>query len=112
MTEPQITYGLGGWDPEHPNGNVVERVVDHGDGTGTRTFFGPDGQETGTEQVPGLPIPQAPEPVVLPLADEIATARALLISSATNTVLLTKQRAAALDALREQQLLAVLSPVT
>jgi len=56
MTEPQITYGLGGWDPEHPNGNVVERVVDHGDGTGTRTFFGPDGQEIGTEPVVGLPL--------------------------------------------------------
>lgn len=53
-----------------------------------------------------------PEPVVLPLAEEIAAARTLLLASSTNTVLLTKQRAAALDALREQQLLALVNPET
>ena len=30
-----ITYGPGGYPPEIPGGNVVETVVDHGDGTGT-----------------------------------------------------------------------------
>ena len=89
-----------------------DEFVDHGDGTGTRTTYDPDGTVTGSEQVDGLPVPQVPEPLVLPLADEITAARTLLLSSGTNTVSLTKQRAAALDALREQQLLAVLSPET
>lgn len=46
------------------DGTVTAITVDNGDGTGTRTFFGPDGQETGTEQVDGLLVPQVPEPVV------------------------------------------------
>jgi len=33
----EITYGPGGFDPSHPNGNIIEQVVDNGDGTGTRT---------------------------------------------------------------------------
>jgi len=45
---------------EDGHGNVVERVVDHGDGTGLRTLYGPDGQVTGTEALTGLPIPDPP----------------------------------------------------
>lgn len=37
-------------------GRVVERLTDHGDGTGTRTIYGPDGQVVSTEQVTGLPV--------------------------------------------------------
>jgi len=33
------TYGIGGYNPEHPNGNIVEQTVDNGDGTGTRTTY-------------------------------------------------------------------------
>lgn len=41
---------------------VVEQVVDNGDGTGTRTVYDSDGNVTSTEQLTGLPIPVAPEP--------------------------------------------------
>ena len=44
------------------NGNIVEQVVDNGDGTGTRTVFDADGNVTATEQLTGLPIPVEPEP--------------------------------------------------
>ena len=62
-----ITYGLGGYLPEHPNGNVIEQTVDNGDGTGTRTTFHPDGTVDTVEQLTGLPIPPPPEPD--PMAD-------------------------------------------
>lgn len=50
------TYGLGGYDPNLPHDNVVETLVDHGDGTGTHTDFTTD-PPTVTE-VAGLPIPE------------------------------------------------------
>jgi len=37
----QITYGIGGYIADHPNGNIVEQTVDNGDGTGTRTTYTP-----------------------------------------------------------------------
>lgn len=42
------------------NGVLLWEVVDNGDGTGTRTLYGPDGQVTGTEALTGLPIPDPP----------------------------------------------------
>ena len=67
----ETTYGPGGFDPSHPNGNIVEQVVDNGDGTGTRTTYDPEtGQPTGSEQVTGLPIPE-PE-AADPAADVLA----------------------------------------
>lgn len=45
-----------------PNGDLTERTVDNGDGTGTRTTFDADGNVTSVEQLSGLPIPQPPEP--------------------------------------------------
>ena len=57
-----ITYGIGGYLPDHPNGNIVEQTVDNGDGTGTRTVFDADGNVTSVEQLTGLPIPVEPEP--------------------------------------------------
>ena len=56
------TYGLGGYDPEHPNGNIVEQVVDNGDGTGVRTLFDADGNVTSVEQLTGLPVVVVPLP--------------------------------------------------
>lgn len=38
------------------------RIVDNGDGTGTRTVFDADGNVTSVEQLTGLPIPEPPEP--------------------------------------------------
>lgn len=42
------------------DGNVVEQVVDRGDGTGTRTTYGPGGGITAVEELTGLPIAEAP----------------------------------------------------
>ena len=49
------------------NGVLIEQTVDHGDGTGTRTTFHPDGNVDTVEQLTGLPIPPPPEPD--PMAD-------------------------------------------
>lgn len=45
----------------YSNGRIVEQVIDHGDGTGTRTTYDADGNVTGTEQVTRLPVESAPE---------------------------------------------------
>ena len=71
----ETSYGPGGYDPTHPNGNIIEQVVDHGDGTGLRTTYGADGQVTGTEVLTGLPIPDvAADPAASVLA-AVQTAR-------------------------------------
>ena len=57
-----ITYGIGGYLPDHPNGNIVEQTVDNGDGTGTRTTYDADGNVTNTEQLTGLPVVVVPLP--------------------------------------------------
>ena len=49
------------------DGRLVERTVDNGDGTGTRTTYLPDGTVDTVEQLTGLPIPPPPEPD--PMAD-------------------------------------------
>ena len=61
---------------EDGRGHIVERIVDNGDGTGTRTTYGPDGQVTGTEALTGLPIPDPPaaDPAAAVLA-AVQTAR-------------------------------------
>ena len=47
------------------DGILVERTVDNGDGTGTRTTFHPDGTINTVEQLTGLHIPEPdPEPAV------------------------------------------------
>ena len=55
-------YGLGGYLPDHPNGNVVEQTVDNGDGTGTRTTYDADGTVDTVEQLTGLPVVVVPLP--------------------------------------------------
>lgn len=55
------------------------RIVDHGDGTGTRTTYDADGNVTSVEQLTGLPIPPPPEPD--PMADmqaQLAAQQALI----------------------------------
>jgi len=81
----EIIYSPGGFDPSHPNGNIIEQVVDNGDGTGTRTLYGPDGQVTGTEQVTGLPVPDPP--VVDPAAvlAAVGASLAAIPANATST---------------------------
>jgi len=57
-----ITYGIGGYLPDHPNGNIVEQTVDNGDGTGTRTTYDADGNVTSVEQLTGLAVVVVPLP--------------------------------------------------
>jgi len=55
------------------------RIVDHGDGTGTRTTYHADGTVDTVEQLTGLPIPPPPEPD--PMADmqaQLAAQQALI----------------------------------
>ena len=54
------------------------RVVDNGDGTGTRTTFDADGNPETVEQLTGLPIPEPapPDPLTTLLA-RLADARSL-----------------------------------
>ena len=57
-----MTYGVGGYLPDHPNGNIVEQTVDNLDGTGTRTTFDADGTVDTVEQLTGLPVVVVPLP--------------------------------------------------
>ena len=41
---------------EDGNGNVIEQLVDHGDGTGTRTRYDEAGKPVETVEVKGLPV--------------------------------------------------------
>lgn len=52
------TYGLGGFDPDHPNGNVIERTENNGDGTATRSTFDENGKPVATEIVEYVPPPE------------------------------------------------------
>ena len=55
------------------------RIVDHGDGTGTRTTYDADGNVTSVEQLTGLPIPVEPEPdPVEVLQAQLAAQQALI----------------------------------
>lgn len=61
------SYFPGGWLPDQPNGNVAERFVDNGDGTGTRTTYDEHGNVTATVNLTGLPIPDLPaDPDLIP----------------------------------------------
>lgn len=52
-----------------PDGTLLERLVDNLDGTGTRTTFDAEGNETEVENLTGLPVP---EPVPLTESQLIA----------------------------------------
>ena len=89
------SYFPGGWLPDHPNGNVAERFVDNGDGTGTRTTYDEHGNETSVEQVTGLPIPEQATEAPDPFEAFSATLRAQLPGATT----IAKMRSALTDAL-------------
>jgi len=59
----------------YANGVMVEQTIDNGDGTGTRTFYGADGQVTGTEILTGLPIPDVAADPAAPVLAAVQTAR-------------------------------------
>lgn len=98
------SYFPGGWLPDQPNGNVAERFVDHGDGTGTRTTYDEHGNETSVEELTGLPIPEPvaepTDPVALlvsALRDPLANITASSASTTVRTAILNQR--AALDEL-------------
>lgn len=96
MSTEAVTYGIGGYLPDHPSGNVVERLVDHGDGTGTRTTYAADGSPTVTD-VTGLPVAPPPLPIqALAASDPEATSRAVAAGA-----LLVERAGALWDALLE-----------
>ena len=78
MTDPTVTYGIGGFDPGHANGNVIERLVDNGDGTGTRTRYDAAGEVADVVELTGLPVV-----LEVDLTAEIAAARASLAAATT-----------------------------
>ena len=85
-------------------GRLIERTVDNGDGTRTRTTYDPDGNETSVEQLIDLPIPEpVPEhadPVALlvsALRDPLANITASSASTTVRTAILNQR--AALDEL-------------
>jgi hypothetical protein len=51
-----ILYGVGGYKPDHPNGNIARTYEDHGDGTASFTFYSVEGEIDRVEIVTGLPL--------------------------------------------------------
>ena len=83
MTETSESYHprpgeRGGYRPDLPNGNVAERIVNNGDGSGVRTTYDLDGNVTLVEDLDGLPIPPQPEPTVAELQARIDALQAQL----------------------------------
>lgn len=78
MALGSVTYGIGGYDPGHANGNVIERLVDNGDGTGTRTTYDAAGEVAAVVELTGLPVV-----LEVDLTAEIAAARASLAAATT-----------------------------
>jgi hypothetical protein len=60
-------YFTGGYDPEHPTGNVQFRLEDNEDGTGISYEYDIDGLTINEEAVTGLPLPS----VEVPLEDQV-----------------------------------------
>jgi len=55
-------------------GKIVERTVDHGDGTGTRTVYNEAGQVVSTGAVTGLPVPDPTEVAARTIEDRLRSA--------------------------------------
>ena len=58
----RVTYGLGGFDSAHPNGNVTETLEDDHAGTLTRTVYLPVGSVDFVE-VNSIPVTAPYEPL-------------------------------------------------
>ena len=91
-------------DTLHADGYLAVRVVDHGDGTGTRTTYDEHGNETSVEELTGLPIPEPvaepTDPVALlvsALRDPLANLTPSSASTTVRTAILNQR--AALDEL-------------
>ena len=70
-----ITYGIGGELPDHPNGNIVERIIDNGDGTGVHIRYADDGTESSRTTIEVPLEPPAPLEGEAELLDRAEAAR-------------------------------------
>ncbi len=89
---------------EYFDGVLAAEIIDHGDGTGTRTTYRPDGTVDTVEQLTDLPIPEPvaepTDPVALlvsALRDPLADLTPSSASTTVRTAILNQR--AALDAL-------------
>lgn len=109
MSVMDEVYGPGGYDPDHPTGNVIERVENRGDGTGTRTTFDADGNVVAVEELSDLPPPPSGDPDaakhedIAALRAEVTALRSALVaaqviddSAITDTIETAKEREIAL----------------
>ena len=64
------------------NGRLIEQTIDNGDGTGTRTTYGPDGQPVSTGALTGLPVEPPAEKnrrtIEQRLTDDLAAMQAII----------------------------------
>lgn len=67
-------YFVGGWDPDHPNGNVETRLYHHDDGTGLLVTYNPDGSVQSEVTVELEVSPPDPEPTATQLVEQILQA--------------------------------------
>ena len=65
-------YFLGGFDPNHPNGNVQYRLEDNEDGTGTLFEYNTSGEAI-TETPMTLPLPDPVTPPTVLVDAEVVT---------------------------------------
>lgn len=93
-------YGLGGYDPDHPSGNVVERLVDLGDGTAQRQRWDGKAWESDPELVgftPWTPPLEPHEKVAAVLADTLTDEQLAKITDRSREELAAAVDAAAAD---------------
>ena len=67
------------------HGRILSTTTDNGDGTGTRTFYGPDGEVTGTEVLTGLPIHDPPVADPAAVLAAVGASLAAIPANATST---------------------------
>lgn len=70
-------YFIGGFDPNHPTGNVRYRLEDNEDGTGTYYEYDTDGTILVEQELFDLEIPE-PEPDPDPLQVQLNAQRAVI----------------------------------
>jgi hypothetical protein len=96
------SYFLGGFNPNHPSGNVESRLVDNEDGTGTEFTYAEDGSLVSEVERLDLPLPAQEEADIVAVLEaqvtELTTA-ITAIGTALGTITPTSTSAALRTAL-------------